>query len=572
MIEKIIYIFLIIIFLLIIFSYKRCEKFYLPINKNKKYIPQYIGPIIFKDYNDNKIGTYPDDTIWDSFFEKENGKYINLIGAGKPVEIKFPKSEGGIKGPKGYKGLRGNRGPIGNKGINTTGRIGEQGPNGERGNRGPVGSCNLCLDGAKGADGIQGPTGNRGGVGPMGRRKQKSEAERGPRGDNGVMGSIGLIGPKGPIGDKGPPGEIGPGGDVLAAQGARGLLHRNVSHQYIQINREENLNSYDNIKIGNNNTIIKIKLPSNPIINKTRGEVCIKKNSAESCINKNDIKNLYEFNNPVSTCPNGKKQDKSTFNGIECKSCNNGFYLKVQEVNGKWKKNIKTNICEKCKTCGDNKYIEGCGGKNPGTCKTCGSCSNGYRNGCGGTSPGTCVPCGSRSCGAGYHSTSYSCKGGAVCKPNQCVCLGNRDRRSSVGKASYGTECPKDGDEHCQSCYTSGLYSLTGNNCYKNEIKIYQNSSFGGDSTTLSGPPGSYVKLKDIGWKDKISSFKKNLGAKVTIHGRDNDWPNSGGDWASLYRWSSVSNIGSSWNDETDVISFGDIPSKWRPPNKEDPL
>lgn len=596
MIEKIIYISLIVIFFLIIFSHKTCEKFYLSIDKKKKYIPQYIGPIIFKDYNDNKIGTYPDDRIWDSFFEKKNGKYIGLLGAGEVVEIKFPKSEGGTKGPDGFKGLKGDQGPIGNKGITTTGEIGRQGPPGIRGERGKEGSCPICVNGSDGAIGTKGPVGPRGEIGERGRRKEKSEAEKGLTGDVGAIGPTGLMGHKGPTGNVGPIGPKGDGGDVFAIQGARGLLNKNIYDNYLQINRQENLNAYDNIKIGNNNTRINIT-SSKPIINKTSGELCIKKNSAESCINKNDIKNLYEFNNPISTCPNGIKVDESTFNGVECKSCKNGFYLKQQKVNGKFLKNKLTKICEKCITCEKNFYAEGCSGKNPGTCKSCGGCPGGFRHGCGGISKGTCVACNkkacppntyevSRSCNsthngptchqcknntcpAGQHSASYTCYHGPHCIDNICSCPG--------GTGSKGRACPANGQHHCASC--GSKYTKTHNKCHKNEITVYENAHYGGASRTFSGENGTAIKLKDYtmkgstNWKDEISSYKKHPYAMINFHGRDNNWPDHGGDWADLYNRGNNPWIGDSWNDEIDVISFGTgIPTNWKKRGNEDPI
>jgi len=71
---------LIIIFFLIFFSYNTYENFNFSVQKTK-YIPQYVGPILFYDYNDNIIGTYPDDKIWPNFFEKKIiNIYLNMLG------------------------------------------------------------------------------------------------------------------------------------------------------------------------------------------------------------------------------------------------------------------------------------------------------------------------------------------------------------------------------------------------------------------------------------------------------------------------------------------------------------
>ena len=73
--------------------------------------------MIFKDYQDELVGTYPDKNIYPDFFIKSNGEYVNMIGTVHGVsEIKIPKPKDGKKGPKGDQGPQGGRGPEGPRG------------------------------------------------------------------------------------------------------------------------------------------------------------------------------------------------------------------------------------------------------------------------------------------------------------------------------------------------------------------------------------------------------------------------------------------------------------------------
>ena len=465
--KKIIITLCLIIIFSVIFSYNSYENF---ISIEKRYKPQYVGPILFYDYNDNNIGSYPDDKIWPNFFKKVDNKYINLLGAGKPFEIKFPKSNKGNIGPKGYKGLVGDIGPKGQKGENITGPKGPDGTKGPRGNKGPTGGCNVCEIGDKGETGNKGEVGDKGAMGPKGERPLKNEAETGNKGEVGDMGPTGTLrGLEGPQGPKGEDGDKGLPGDVMAVQGQPGRLEKNVRDDYLQINRPE-IDSPNEIEIGNPNTYIEIDTDNVFIKN----NLCIKKNGIEKCINKDDISKLYKLNNPTCTCPHGEivDIDKCTFSGIACRSCDPGYYKANEIINGEFQKNIQTTICKACnKQCGSNKYLDSCGGDNPGECKQCPGCPPGqHRVGCEGTIIGTCVQ-NTCSCSNGTKATGAACtsnganictscqggfhKSGNNCVQNSCSCDG--------GIGATGSACTSNGANICTSCYDG--YYKSGNNC-----------------------------------------------------------------------------------------------------------
>ena len=101
---------LLIILIIIIFSYNYCyEHFSVKVQ----------DAMIFKDYQDKLVGTYPDKNIYPDLFIKSNGEYVNMIGTVHGVsEIKIPKPKDGKKGPKGDRGKQGNRGSEGLRGKN----------------------------------------------------------------------------------------------------------------------------------------------------------------------------------------------------------------------------------------------------------------------------------------------------------------------------------------------------------------------------------------------------------------------------------------------------------------------
>jgi len=106
--KKKLFFILLIILIIIIFYYN---------NYYEHFSVKVQDAMIFKDYNDNLIGTYPDNNIYPDLFIKSNGEYINMIGTVHGVtEIKMSKPKDGRKGPKGDKGKQGKRGMQGPRG------------------------------------------------------------------------------------------------------------------------------------------------------------------------------------------------------------------------------------------------------------------------------------------------------------------------------------------------------------------------------------------------------------------------------------------------------------------------
>ena len=108
--KKKIFFILLIILTIIIVTYNNCyEHFSVKVQ----------DAMIFKDYQDKLVGTYPDKNIYPDLFIKSNGEYVNMIGTVHGVsEIKIPKPKDGKKGPKGDRGKQGNRGSEGPRGKN----------------------------------------------------------------------------------------------------------------------------------------------------------------------------------------------------------------------------------------------------------------------------------------------------------------------------------------------------------------------------------------------------------------------------------------------------------------------
>ena len=175
-----------------------------------------------------------------------------------------------------------------------------------------------------------------------------------------------------------------------------------------------------------------------------------------------------------------------------------------------------------------------------------------------------CSPCKASSCPPGQYENLYRCDLGSYCVNNVCKCQG--------GYGSSGIACPRHGDWHCSKC-SDNTYRKTNNLCIKNQITVYNDTWYRGASKTFEGENGGYILLKNHGWKDKISSYRKDKRAKVWFHGRDNNWDGGdghGGDWASLENRGDNPNLQSSWNNAVDIISFGDIPYNRRKSGKED--
>ena len=105
--KKSIFFILVIILIIITFYNYYYEKFSVKVQ----------DAMIFKDYKDNIVGTYPDRNIYPDIFVKAKGKYVNMIGTVHGVsEIKMSKPKDGPKGPNGDRGPQGKRGEEGPRG------------------------------------------------------------------------------------------------------------------------------------------------------------------------------------------------------------------------------------------------------------------------------------------------------------------------------------------------------------------------------------------------------------------------------------------------------------------------
>ena len=238
---------LLIILIVIIFNYN---------NYYEHFSVKVQDAMIFKDYKDKTVGTYPDINLYPDIFTKSNGKYINLIGTVHGVsEIKMSQPKDGrkgLEGDQGKTGIRGMPGPDGKNGLKivtedvinnvsslciapggtilsrmcegSDGNNPKNPTNGTDGEKCPhPGGFNIldngfdvyyggkCPDGKKGKDGLtcKELTGN----------DTCPEGAKGPPGDscNKVNTDIDIVDNKSPDGDIGPPGktclELGnPGG------------------------------------------------------------------------------------------------------------------------------------------------------------------------------------------------------------------------------------------------------------------------------------------------------------------------------------------------------------------------
>lgn len=101
------FIIIIIIFVIILYYNNYYENFSIKVQ----------DALIFKDYEDKIIGTYPDKNIYPDLFVKSQGEYVNMIGTFHgATEVNMPKPRDGRKGDKGTKGPKGDIGPQGPEG------------------------------------------------------------------------------------------------------------------------------------------------------------------------------------------------------------------------------------------------------------------------------------------------------------------------------------------------------------------------------------------------------------------------------------------------------------------------
>lgn len=491
---------------IIFYLFKKYEKF--ESGKPNIYKPKLIGPIIFYDYNYNKIATYPDDTFATDLFKKKEGKYINLKGAGEPLEIVFPKAKKGENGPKGYIGIQGNTGKKGINGENVIGPIGPRGEEGIKGPMGPKGVCNICDSrGAQGALGREGSRGIQGLQGPKGIQPLKTDAPKGLPGPRGRQGSKGLIGKRGQVGPEGKKGAQGEKGIAIEEIGNKGSVNPNIVDSYLMINHPKGANIPENVIIGNPDNDINIDNGEVYIIN----DLCIHRDSSESCndadqqngacpcINKGDIRRLYNLNNPTCTCPGGVASTGSDckFNGISCESCYANKYL-IDETYDSFMGIKNSNKCNNCDTfpCPDGKYRTFCGYGSQGTCRPytcscdngtaasgaecntnnekCVSCNNGYYLD---EETDTCKPCvNCGDCGPGTFKSGCDCNSGAICEscPTNTWKEGTNSDNSCLPDASKKT-CDRNeywvhgGRESDAKCYLCDNYRWNPYNNHKRE-------------------------------------------------------------------------------------------------------
>jgi len=430
--KKFIFIFFIILIIIYYyFNYITLENFELS--------TKFVGPLLFFDYNKSLIGTYPDNNIYTDLFKKKNGKYINLIGSGKPIEIILPKPNIGYKGIKGDIGSPGNRGPIGFSGQGITGLRGPTGIRGPRGIKGNDATCDICKIGDRGDKGKKGYKGERGDKGDKGLTPTRAAAPIGPSGDKGEKGIPGMRSlDKGKKGDKGDIGIKGPIGAFHKITGPIGNssesnINGNFSINDINGNSNQLIINNDNITINTKKIFVNNKL-------------CIDDNiEGLICITKDHISKLNKVKNPKCYCNHGTeaKNDDCNFQGEKCVSCNDGRYLKNDIQDGLNRKRVSTKICSLCTenhNCAKGEYIEGCNNNNKGRCVKCLWCEKGYyRKDCSGIDPGYCtqytncthgilqngtpysdnVCCKPNNCPANHFRASYSCQNGPTCQPYQ---------------------------------------------------------------------------------------------------------------------------------------------------------
>lgn len=278
--------------------------------KNKK---ENFQNIVFKDSDKNILGTYPNYIKYPQLFNIEKG---NIVLDDNTIEVIIPEGYRGQPGAKGLSGIKG-----------------------EKGDTGPIGKTTIGIPGSKGYRGDKGEMGIKGidVVGPPG--------DKGPKGQ---PGDIGMKGERGKDAKRGPPGIDGESGENNTTQGAKGITYNietapkcvdsecipgvpgtngiveNNPRYMLSINRNnyrKDLDIYAN----------KIEFPFNNIIIGDYSELCIDNN----CINKNDFAKLHKKLFDNCQCPNGIPKTYEDgcrkINEIECKECNDGYYMKNNE-------------------------------------------------------------------------------------------------------------------------------------------------------------------------------------------------------------------------------------------------
>jgi hypothetical protein len=458
--------------------------------------------MIFKDYKDNIVGTYPDRNIYPDLFVKAKGEYVNMIGAVHGVsEIKMAKPKDGPKGPKGERGPQGKRGPQGPRGKHGRELIEEdivnnrnstciapggisisrmcKGPDGNSPQKPPDGTPGeMCPhpggytsneDGVEIYYGGKCPDGNKG---PMGYTCMEligshncPPGQPGPQGDSCAKVNSGLtiINNKCPDGDEGPDGytcyqRFGHVDGIcpVPANGNPGL----TCYQRFGPSAPGGLptctpsppgvNSIDCVDPNDKN--VKYCGRVNPnIVQDTANNLTINKfNGNELTIDNNKE---IQLNGNINLPDNGKIILKNQ----------NGTILK--EINKQYIDNmiLKSKQCKKCPS--DHWNNSNDCEKDQGTCIKCSECPNGYR---------TSTPCGEHN-----DAVFVQCSAGYVGKECGTKC----DPKKGQYPNSNKTGC----DTISSSQYITNDYQI-----YDVDAGYYRNPN---DATnTIICPKGNYCK------------------------------------------------------------------------------
>tara|TARA_B100001540_G_scaffold317748_1_gene352600 strand:- start:19172 stop:21319 length:2148 start_codon:yes stop_codon:yes gene_type:complete len=269
--------------------------------------------IVFKDSDKNILGTYPNYIKYPQLFNIKKG---DIVLDDNTIEVIIPDAYMGIQGKKGDIGIKGEKGEFGPIG-NTT--IGIPGSKGNKGDKGDIGLKGLDVVGPKGDKGPVGTTGNIGRMGENGKN-----GNQGPIGITGEPGENNTIqGPKGITYNIEDAPKCVDSECIPGTPGVNGIVEKDPRYM-LSINRNnyrKDLDIYAN----------KIEFPFNNIIIGDYSELCID----NDCINKNDFSKLHKklFDNCL--CPNGIPKTYEDgcrkINEIECKQCNEGYYMKNNE-------------------------------------------------------------------------------------------------------------------------------------------------------------------------------------------------------------------------------------------------
>ena len=535
--------------------------------------------MIFKDYEDNIVGTYPDRNIYPDLFVKAKGEYVNMIGTVHGVsEIKMPKPKDGSKGPKGERGPQGKRGPQGPRGKHGEELIKEDIENNHNSiciAPGGISVSRLC----------KGPDGNSPQKPPDGTPGKMCPHKGGkcPDGKNGKPGKtcMELIGSH-----KCPPGQPGPDGDSCAKVN---------SHLTITNNRcpdgEQGLPGQTcHQKFGHVDGICPIPADGNP------GKTCYQKfgplkpgglpncSASQPGIDSDDCmdedypnvkycgrinpKKVHETANDLTINKfNGKELTIDNNKAIELNGNinlpNNGKIILrnqndsiLKEIDKQYIDNmiLKSRQCKKCPS--DHWNNSNNCETDQGTCIKCSECPNGYRTStsCSDHNDAVFVQCGAGYVGKECH-TKCDPKKGQYPNSNKSGCntisssqyITSDYRIHNIPSNKYRN--PNDATSllTCSGCpsgqYRSGCGGNTsGGSCYNNQCYCYNGT---GTSGTSCPTRNSHVC-------SSCNSGYKKIGNKCEPYIRFYENYDYSGNYLEVTGESGW--IGSSWNDKVSSI------------------